>query len=80
MTQLELAVDPFMDDHAPTFMAEDNATLVAIARQEGRRMRGRRQAARVLRWRAASAVKRGRWGRPTVAQLQELDGIEAGWP
>lgn len=79
MRQLQLALEPRVDDRCPTFLAEDNRTLLVITGQERRRMRGRRQAAQVLRWRAATATKGGRMGRPTVAQLAELDRIEDGW-
>jgi hypothetical protein len=74
-----LPLAPLVDDRVPTFMAEDNATLLAIAGQVARRDRGRRQAAAVLRWRAVTSVKGGRTGRPTSAQLAELDRLDPGW-
>ena len=35
--QLVLPLSPRLDDHVPSFMAEDNATLLAIAGQARRR-------------------------------------------
>ena len=80
MTQLALAfppTSPLVDDHVPTFMAEDNATLLAIAAQAQRRPRGRRQALTVLRWRQATATKGGGHGRPTKAQAAAIDALSA---
>lgn len=78
MTQLALAfapTSPRIDDHVPTFMAEDNRTLLAIAAQPGRRTRGRRQALTVLRWRQATATTGGRNGRPTKAQAATIEAL-----
>lgn len=77
MTQLALPLLP-PTDRCPDFMAETNATLLAIAGQERRRIGGRRQALAVLRWRTTMA-KGGAMGRPTPAQLAEADHLEAGW-
>ena len=75
MTQLALAfppTSPFIDDHEPTFMAENTTTLLAIAAQANRRPRGRRQALTVLRWRIATG---GKGTRPTKAQAAELERL-----
>lgn len=75
MTQLALAfppTSPFIDDHVPTFMAEDNATILAIAAQTNRHPRGRHQALTVLRWRIANGAK---GTRPTKAQAAELERL-----
>ena len=77
MTQLALPlVAPV--DRCPSFMAESNATLLAIAGQARRRIGGRRQALAVLRWRSTLS-KGGAHGRPTPAQVAEAERIEAGW-
>ncbi len=80
MTQLALAfppTSPLTDDRYPTFMAEDNTTLLAIAAQTNRRPRGRRQALTVLRWRQETAMKGGGHGRPTKAQAAAIEALSA---
>jgi hypothetical protein len=72
--QLQLPLGPPVG-RVPSFLAEDNATLLVIAGQERRRPGGRRQAIAVLRWRA-TMDRGGRMRRPTAEQLAVLDRIE----
>lgn len=77
MTAVQLALPLVAPAHrCPSFMAETNATLLAIAGQERRRRGGRRQALAVLRWRT-TLTKRGAMGHPTEAQLTEAERLEA---
>jgi hypothetical protein len=83
MTQLALAfppTSPHIDDHEPTFMAENTTTLLAIAAQTNRRTRGRRQALTVLRWRIATGGKGTRPTKAQAAQLETLDPSRTGAP
>ena len=75
MTQLALAfppTSPRIDDHEPTFMAENTTTLLAIAAQTNRHPRGRRQALTVLRWRIATNAKGTRLTKAQAAELERL--------
>lgn len=78
MNQLALTfppTSPRYDDRTPTFIAEDNATLLAIAAQANRHPRGRCCALHVLRWRQATATTGGRTGRPTARQAAAIDAL-----
>ena len=77
MTQLALAfppTSPHIDDHGPTFMAENTTTLLAIAAQTNRHPRGRQQALTVLRWRIATGAKGTRLTKAQAAELERLTG------
>lgn len=78
MIQLQLPHGPPVG-RVPSFLAEDNATLLAIAGQERRRPAGRWQAIAVLRWRS-TMDRGGRMRRPTADQLAQLGRIERELP
>lgn len=74
MLQLALPLGP-PNGRNPSFLAEDNETLLGIAAQDRRRIGGRLQAIAVLRWRE-TLPKRGARARPTRAQLDRMAEIE----